>query len=44
MVRAVSNDPSKVRGRVKRTWLPVCFGQLASNAGPTQELTLNVRT
>ena len=42
MVRAVSNGPFKVRGRVKRTWLPVYFGQLASNAGPTQELTLNV--
>ena len=42
MVRAVSNGPSEVRGRVKRTCFPICFAQPAGNAGPTQELILNV--
>ena len=42
MVRAASTGPLEVRGRVKRTDMPVCCGQLASNAGPTQKPTLNV--
>ena len=42
MVRAVSNGPSEVRGRVKRTCLPICFAQPAGNAGSAQELIVNV--